>query len=256
MQRIALVTGASRGIGRATALQLAKDGYDIVVHYRESQQKVEELQSEIKKIGREAWTIQADLTKDLEVKEMFGKLGGMVERLDLLVNNAGFDYGKLFEDYTLEEMRYILDLVLWAKMTVTKFALPLLKKSAQAAIINVASRMGREKTIKTVSAYAPAEAGVIKFTQCCALEFADYKIRVNCVAPGLTDTDLTRDTFLQQVGSAEAAEQVWRTMAKSNPSGRVGTPQDVANVISFLASEKASYINGEMIGVNGGSNLG
>ncbi len=107
--------------------------------------------------------------------------------------------------------------------------------------------MGKEKTIPTIGAYGPAEAGVIKFTQCCALEFRDYKIRVNCVAPGLTDTDMTRGLFKD--------EKTWKMFANTNPSGRVGQPQDVANVVAFVVSEKASYINGEMIGVNGGSNL-
>ena len=107
--------------------------------------------------------------------------------------------------------------------------------------------MGKEKTIRGIGAYGPAEAGVIKFTQCCALEFSEYKIRVNCVAPGLTDTEMSRSITTDQ--------KVWDALAKTNPSGRVGQPQDIANVVSFLVSEKANYINGETIGVNGGSNL-
>ena len=254
--KIALVTGSSRGIGRAIALQLANDGYDIIAHYNKSTKEVEELKSEIEKLGRKCNIIAADLTKDKEVEEMFSTLSGKFDSLDLLVNSAGFDYAKLFEDYTLEEMRYVLDAVLWSKITVTKLALPLLKKSSKASIVNIASRMGKEKTIKTISIYGPAEAGVIKFTQCCALEFADYKIRVNAVAPGLTRTDLTNDLFIREEGNQEKADLVWDEMAKKNPSHRVGQPQDIANAVSFLASDKASYINGETIGVNGGSNLG
>jgi 3-oxoacyl-[acyl-carrier protein] reductase len=254
--KYALITGSAKGIGRAVALELAKDGFDIIVHYNKSKDKAEELKGQIEKLKRNCILISADLTKDNEVKEMFEKLSGQTESLNLLVNNAGYDYGYLLEDYTLEQMRYILDIVLWAKMTVTKFALPLLKRSKNASIINIASRMGTEKTIKTISVYGPAEAGVIKFTQCCALEFADYKIRVNCVAPGLTYTDLSNELFVRDEGSIEKAEKIWQEMAKINPSGRVGQPQDVANVISFLASKKAEYINGETIEVNGGSNLG
>ena len=107
--------------------------------------------------------------------------------------------------------------------------------------------MGQEKSIETIGAYGPAKAGVIKFTKCCALEFSKYKIRANAVLPGLTDTDLNRSLYPE--------DDFWELMAKKNPSGRVGQPQDIANVVSFLASDKGNYINGETIGVNGGSNL-
>lgn len=247
MNKIALVTGSGRGIGRATALTLAQDGFDVIVNYQKNEKTANEVVEEIKKLGRESFAVQADLSKDEEVERMFVAIGKKVDHLDLVVNNAGYDYAKLIEDYTMTEMRYIVDLVLIAKFSVTKFALPLLKKSPKASIINIASRMGKEKTIATIGAYGPAEAGVIKFTQCCALEFAKYKIRVNCVAPGLTRTDLTEGLF---------DDATFESIGKTNPSHRVGKPQDIANTISFLASDKSEYINGETIGVNGGSNLG
>ncbi|HEC66376.1 MAG TPA: SDR family oxidoreductase, partial [bacterium] len=203
---------------------------------------------EIKAMGRKARMISANLAKDKEVKRMFKEIKKFASKLDLVVNNAGFDYAKLIEDFSLEEMREVIDVVLFGKISITKLALPLLKKSGSPSIINIASRMGKEKTIRTIGAYGPAEAGVIKFTQVCALEFADYGIRVNCIAPGLTETDMTRNLFHD--------EKDWERFANSNPSRRVGHTQDVANTISFIASEKASYINGETIGVNGGSNLG
>lgn len=247
MKKIALVTGSSRGIGRATALTLAKDGYDVIINYKGNREAAEEVVEEIKKTGQDSFAVQADLTKDDKVEEMFKVISEKVDHLDLVVNNAGYDYAKMIEDYTMEEMRYVVDLVLIAKFSVTKFALPLLKKSLKASIVNIASRMGKEKTIETIGAYGPAEAGVIKFTQCCALEFAKYKIRVNCVAPGLTRTDLTEGLF---------DDATFEAIAKTNPSHRVGNPQDIANTISFLASGNSEYINGETIGVNGGSNLG
>jgi 3-oxoacyl-[acyl-carrier protein] reductase len=255
MEKYALVTGSSRGIGKAIALQLASDGYDILLHCRQQLDEVKAVQSEIEVLGRKAYIFQADLSKENEVEAMFQSIPKVTEKLDLLVNNAGFDYGYLFEDYTLAQMREVLDIVLWAKVMVTKLALPLLKKSEKAQIINIASRMGREKTIKTIAIYGPAMAGVMKFTQCMALELADYKIRVNCVAPGLTRTDLTERMFIRDEGSAKAAEQLWQELANKNPSKRVGMPEDVANLVSFVASDKAQYINGEILSVNGGSNL-
>jgi NAD(P)-dependent dehydrogenase (short-subunit alcohol dehydrogenase family) len=167
-----------------------------------------------------------------------------VGKLDLLVNNAGYDYAKMIEDYKLSEMRYLVDLLLVSRFLTTKLALPLLKKSPNPNIINIASRMGMNTTIATIGPYGAAEAGVIKFTQCCAVEFAQYSIRVNCVAPGLTKTDLTTEILTQ----AEFAEA-----ALANPSHRVGTPEDVARVVKFVASRGANYINGATIPVTGGS---
>lgn len=244
--KIALVTGSSRGIGKAIALTLAKDGYDIIIHCKDSTDKALEVVSEIESLGRKAYLVQCNLVNDKEVEEMFKEIGTFTTKLDVLVNSAGFDYGYMIEDYTMEQVRYLIDLVLIAKICVTKCALPLLKNSPNPSIVNIASRMGGPTTIKTVGAYAPAEAGVIKFTMCCALEFAP-KIRVNCVAPGLTKTDLTKAIF--------KTEEEWEAAAKRNPSGRVGQPQDVANTVSFLVSNKADYITGETILVTGGSNL-
>lgn len=243
----ALVTGASRGIGRAIALELAKQGSDIIVHYNKSKAEANQVCEEIKRLGVDVFLVQADLTVEDEVVEVFKAIETYTDRLDTVVNNAGFDHAKMIEEFTLDEMRYILDIILVSKMAVTKKALPLLKKSDSPSIINISSRMGREKTIKTIGAYGPAQAGVMKFTQCCALEFAPYGIRVNCVAPGLTETDLTRNIL---------SRDDFDLAATSNPRGRVGQPEDIAKVVRFLTSEDAGYINGEILGVNGGSNLG
>lgn len=243
--KIALVTGSSRGIGRAIALSLARDGYDIIVHCRKSVSEAKAVVAEVKALGKKAYFVRGDITKDTQVSVMFTKIGKFTKKLDLLVNNAGFDYGYLIEDYTMKQARYVLDEVLTSKICVTKNALPLLRKAPYPAVVNISSRMGGPTTIKTVGVYGPAQAGVIKFSQCCALEFAP-KIRVNCVAPGMTKTDLALKTY---------SLRDWQRAARKNPSGRVGHPEDVARAVSFLASEKASYINGETILVTGGSHL-
>jgi NAD(P)-dependent dehydrogenase (short-subunit alcohol dehydrogenase family) len=244
--KIALVTGSSRGIGKAIALTLAKDGFDVIIHCKDKKERANEVVSEIESLGKKAHLVQCNLVNDKEVEKMFEEIKKFTDKLDVLINSAGFDYGYMIEDYTMEQVRYLIDLILTAKICVTKYALPLLKNGLNPCIVNIASRMGGPTTIKTVGAYAPAEAGVIKFTMCCALEFAP-KIRVNCVAPGLTETDLTRTIF--------KTKDEWSTAAARNPSGRVGQPQDVANTVSFLVSEKSSYITGDTILVTGGSNL-
>jgi len=245
-EKFALVTGSGRGIGKAVAVQLAKDGFTIFVHFRQNEKKAGETAQEIEKYSK-AYLAKGELTDDKQRQNIFKQIQKVTDSLDVLVNSAGFDYGYLIEDYTLEQVEYLTDINLVQKIMMTKYALPFLKKSGSPAIINISSRMGKEKTIRGIGAYGPAEAGVIKFTQCCALEFSEYKIRVNCVAPGLTDTEMSRSITTDQ--------KVWDALAKTNPSGRVGQPQDIANVVSFLVSEKANYINGETIGVNGGSNL-
>jgi 3-oxoacyl-[acyl-carrier protein] reductase len=247
MSKYALVTGGSRGIGRAISLTLAQDGYDILVNYNKDDSAAEKIKKEIETLGRKCFLFKCDLTHDASVIKMFKDISTKVDKLDVLVNNAGYDYAKLIEDYSMEEIRYVIDLVLTAKIHTAKLALKLLRKSDYASIINIASRMGKEKTIPTIGAYGPAEAGVIKFTQCSALEFKDNNIRVNCVAPGLTRTQLTEDLL---------SDDEFLAAGKANPLGRVGKPEDIANVVSFLVSRNADYINGETIGVNGGSNLG
>lgn len=245
--RVVLVTGGSRGIGRAIAITLAKDGYDVVVNYRANRRTAIEVVGLIRRLGRKAWAIRADVGRERQVERLFREIQRRVGRLDVVVNNAGYDYAKLIEEYSMREMRRVVDILLIARMQITKLALPLLKQSTEANIVHITSRMGKEKTIATIGAYGPAEAGIMKFAQCCALEFAPYKIRVNCVAPGMTKTELAIQTYGQKVIGAAA---------RGNPSGRIAEPKDIANVVSFLVSDKASYINGETIGVNGGSNLG
>lgn len=247
MDKYAFVTGASRGIGRSIAITLVKDGFRVFINYLENENKAKEVLNEIEGLGGVGYLIQGDVSKEAGVKSIFDQIQKITDTLDVVVNNAGFDYGFMIEDYTIEQMKKVIDITMMGKIIVTKYSLPFLKKSKYPSIVNIASRMGGPTTIPTIGAYGPAEAGIIKFTQCCALEFAKYKIRVNCVAPGLTDTDMTRGIYPE--------ESFWKAKAESNPRGRVGNPQDHANAVSFLVSEKADYITGDTILVTGGSNL-
>jgi len=247
-QKFALVTWSSRWIGRAIALTLAKEGYNIIVHYNVREDKAIEVSDQIKKIGVKCFLIQANLCNKNEIKKIFDKINKFTDKLDLLVNNAWFDYDKTIEDYSLEEIQSVIDLVLTSKIIITKLALPLLNKSNNPSIVNIASRMGINSMISKIAPYASAEAGVVRFTEACVFELSwKYNLRINTIAPWLTDTDYTRLYLSDQKN--------WDEIAKNNPMKRVGRPQDVANLVSFLASEKAEYINWEFFHLTGGSHV-
>ncbi|MBN2101095.1 SDR family oxidoreductase [Candidatus Dojkabacteria bacterium] len=247
MKKYALVTGASKGIGQAISVALSACGYDVFINYNTDKNGAKETKTLVEANGQRGYIHKGDVSNLSDMKILFEAIARRTDRLDLLVNNAGTDNDILIEDYPFDKMKRVLDVNLWGPMIVTKLALPLLKKSESGQIVNISSRMGNGKLIEGVGPYAPSKAGLIRFTKCCALEFRKYGIRANAVCPGLTDTDLNRSLFPDQ--------NFWDEMAEKNPRGRVGYPEDVANVVSFLASDKGGYVNGEAIGVNGGSNL-
>lgn len=248
MSKIALVTGGTKGIGRAISLQLAEDGYDLIVIYSRDQAAADDF---VKRISSDfpntKYSIyKADISNEESVSERFNEISKKYEKIDVLVNNAGMDIGKLFEDYKLSEIRNIVEVNVFGTMYVTRLSLELLKKSRSGVIVNIASRMGGDKHIETVAPYGAAKAAVVRFTKLCALEFRKYKIRCLSISPGLTDTELTRRIL---------SEEDFRNIAASNPTGRNGNPEDIAHLVSFLVSEKASHINAEDIRVDGGSFL-
>ncbi|HLD03268.1 MAG TPA: SDR family NAD(P)-dependent oxidoreductase [Candidatus Dojkabacteria bacterium] len=242
-----LVTGSSKGIGKAIALELARDDYYVFVHYHKDYKAAEQTANEIRKLGKKCSVVQGDISSQFDMEELFRQVGRITDSLDLLVNNAGTDYDCKLEEYELAKMKRVLDVNLWGTMLVTKLANPFLKKSGAGLIINIASRMGVGKMIEGVGAYAPSKAGIIRFTKCCALELAQAKIRANAVCPRLTETEITRLMFPD--------DSFWKQSAQQSLLGRVGKPEDVAHLVAFLASDKAGYINGEEILVDGGSVL-
>ncbi len=244
-EKIALVTGGTSGIGKEIVKELLKEECFVFVNYGHSEELMYEAKKEFKEISERFKCLKADISNEYKVLEMFNKIKEKFGRLDYLVNNAGMNIDNFIEDLDIEGFRKILNVNLVGKVIVTKFALPLLKKSDGASIVNIASRLGTKPCVEA-SAYCASEAGVINFTKASALEFAKYKIRVNTVSPGLTNTPLALAGWSKE----EIGEQ-----KNNNPLGRIGEVSDIANVVLFLLSEKASYINGENINVNGGSLL-
>lgn len=240
--KIALVTGGTSGIGKEITKQLLKEGCFVFVNFGHSEEMMYEAKKEFKEISENFKCIKADVGNEEEVCEMFTKINEKFGRLDYLVNNAGMNIDSFIEDLDIDGFRKIINVNLVGKVICTKFAIPLLKKSENASIVNIASRLGTKPCMES-SAYCASEAGIINFTQASALELSKYKIRVNTVSPSLTRTPLALAGWTEE----EIEEQ-----KNNNPLYRLGEPIDIANAVLFLLSEKASYINGENLNVNGG----
>ncbi|MEK6960425.1 MAG: SDR family NAD(P)-dependent oxidoreductase [Nanoarchaeota archaeon] len=245
--KTALITGANSGIGAEIAKKLAKKGVLVFINYSRSDNKAEKVANEIKKSGGSVELVKADISNEEDVKEMFNTISKFADRLDYLVNNAGIDIPQPLEKYKLSDWNRILTVNLTGKFLCIKHALPLMKKSDAPRVVNIASRMAEKPYVFEIGAYACAEAGVVMLTKVAAKELAKYNVRVNTVSPGLTRTPLTESIITD--------ESEWRKIAKSNPSKRVGKPEDIANAVLFLLSDEADYVNGTNLEVNGGSVL-
>lgn len=239
--RVALVTGGTSGIGKEIAKQLLINGAKVIINYGHNEENYENTKKEFEEYKDKVIFIKADISNEDEVIEMFNK----IEKLDYLINNAGTNIDSYIETFYIQDFRKVIDVNLIGKVICTKYAIPLLKNSESASIVNIASRLGTKPCIEA-SAYCSAEAGVINFTKASALELSKYKIRVNTVSPSLTVTPLALYGWTDE----EIEEQ-----KENNPLKRLGETIDIANAVLFLLSDKASYINGENLNVNGGSLL-
>ncbi|MCI8778091.1 MAG: SDR family oxidoreductase [Bacilli bacterium] len=240
--KIILVTGSTSGIGRQIAKQLLENKAKVIINYGHNESLAQETMEELSMYRDNILLIKCDLSKENEVDEMFNKISEKFDKLDGLVNCAAYDKVASIEDLTIDEYRHEIDVNIVARWQCIKNAIPLMKKSDAPRVINIASRLGTRPMEESV-AYCTCEAATIMLTKCCALELAKYNIKVNTVSPSLTLTPLSMKGYSE--------EEIRETAAK-NPSNRLGTVEDTANLVLFLLSDKADYINGENINVNGG----
>ncbi|BAR08674.1 3-oxoacyl-[acyl-carrier protein] reductase [Staphylococcus aureus] len=241
MTKSALVTGASRGIGRSIALQLAEEGYNVAVNYAGSKEKAEAVVEEIKAKGVDSFAIQANVADADEVKAMIKEVVSQFGSLDVLVNNAGITRDNLLMRMKEQEWDDVIDANLKGVFNCIQKATPQMLRQRSGAIINLSSVVGAVGNPGQAN-YVATKAGVIGLTKSAARELASRGITVNAVAPGFIVSDMT-DAL-----SDELKEQ----MLTQIPLARFGQDTDIANTVAFLASDKAKYITGQTIHVNGG----
>lgn len=241
MSKTVLITGASRGIGRATALRFAREGYNIVINYLRSVDAAYNLLHELQDYPCNAILIQADITNRVQVRGMVSQSITQFGAIDVLVNNSGIAQQKLFTDITEDEWNNMFDVNVKGAFHCCQFVLPDMIHRKEGRIINVSSMWGITGASCEVH-YSASKAAIIGLTKALAKEVGPSGITVNCVAPGVIDTDM--NAFLRPEDLAALREET--------PLGRLGKPGDVANLIYYLASEEAGFITGQVIGADGG----
>ena len=240
--KTAVVTGASRGIGAAIAVAMAKNGYNVILGYKENKERAEQLAEVlISGYGVAAFAIKADVSVSKEADELIETAYRNFGRIDVLVNNAGIAGFKLFTDITDEDWAQMIGTNLTGVFNCSRAAAKYMINAKSGSIVNISSMWGQVGASCEVH-YSASKAGVIGLTQALAKELAPSNVRVNCICPGVIKTDMLKDI----------SEETIDSLVDETPVGRIGTPKDIADSVAFLCSEGASFITGQVLGVNGG----
>ena len=237
-EKLALVTGGSRGIGKACALKLAQAGYDVIINYAGNVEAANKTVEEIKALGVESEAYKFDISNQAEVDENIAKIIEKYGRIDILVNNAGITRDDLFIRMDADKWNAVINTNLNSAFYVTKPVVKVMMKQRSGAIVNMASIVGVYGNIGQAN-YCAAKAGLIGFTKSLAKELGSRNIRVNAIAPGFIETDMTKD-----LGNTEE-------FLKLIPLKRMGKPEDIAAAVKFLAVD-STYVTGQVLEVDGG----
>ncbi len=240
-KKTVLITGASRGIGRATAKLFAKSGYNVLINYNKSEKEAYELYNSLKDKGYSVSIFKADISNKFEVNLMINHCIGVFGKIDVLVNNAGITQSKLFTDITYEDWKEMMDINLNGIFYTTQKALQYMIPEMSGKIINISSIWGMVGGSFEVH-YSTSKAAIIGMSKALAKELGPSNIQVNVIAPGVIQTDMLNDID----------EDIIDTLREETPLMRLGTPEDIANCVLFLASEKSNFITGQVISPNGG----
>jgi 3-oxoacyl-[acyl-carrier protein] reductase len=239
--KVAIVTGGTRGIGRAIALDLAASGADVALNYRKSASLAAELADTIRGMGRRALAVQADVSSFDDAQATVQAVLDDFGRLDILVNNAGMNWDGVVWKMTEEQWDRVIEVDLKGTFNYTRAITPAFRGQGSGKIVNITSINGLRGKFGQTN-YSAAKAGVIGFTKACARDLGRYSINVNAVAPGLIETEMVK----------EAPEKVREMALAEIVLGRLGLPEEVAYVVTFLCTEKARHITGQVIQVDGG----
>ncbi len=239
--KVALVTGAARGIGKAIALTLARQGAKVVVTDVDLG-GAQQVAQEIEGLGRKAQAIQADVSQREAVQQLVSEAVSLFGRVDILVNNAGIIRRGTFLDHQPEEWDKVLGVNLGGTFNCAKEVVPLMIKQGGGKIINISSVVGKMGDIASAPSYGTSKGAINTFTKSLARELAPYRINVNAVAPHAIETEM----------SQEWSEEKRRQIVEAIPMRRLGQPEEVAEVVAFLASDGAGFITGQILDVNGG----
>ena len=241
--KVCLVTGGSRGIGRGICMELARDGAHIIVNYSSDEKAAAVAVSEVKRLGTKARMYKADVSSFVQVSKMIEDVYNEFGRIDVLINNAGVAKDTLILRMTEEDWNKVIDINLKGIFNTSKACVKYMVKQKEGKIINLSSIVGIYGNAGQVN-YAAAKAGIIGFTKSLAKELGSRGITVNAVAPGFIKTDMTLSLLNKDTKISDKI-----------PLKRIGTPEDVANVVAFLASKKADYVTGQVLSIDGGLTL-
>lgn len=239
-----LVTGASRGIGREITKKFAQNGYNVVINYNKSEKDAKTLAQELQQYNVVTMLAKADVSNEKDVQKMVNNAIKMFGNIDVLVNNAGISLSKLLQDCSSKEIGQVLNTNTLGSIYTTKAVVPNMVSNKSGKIINISSIWG-EVGASMEAVYSASKGAVISFTKAMAKELAPSGINVNCICPGVIDTDMMK----------EYNEQDKQALIDATPLNRIGSASDIANMTYFLASEEASFVTGQIISIDGGFSL-
>lgn len=244
--KLALVTGSSRGIGKAIALKLAQAGANIIVHCRSNEIQALDTADKIKKLGVDAYVVSCDMINTQQINQMFDEIKRKYGKLDILVNNAAILSRFPFLELTVEEWDKLMETNSRGYFLSSQRAGKMMVEAKSGRIINISSISQYEAAVGRIH-YCASKAAIGMLTKCAALELAPYNITVNAVLPGSIHTDFNDDVL--------SDKEFYKKCVDGIPAGRIGTPDDIAGAIVMLASDEASYINGAFITIDGGKTI-